>query len=105
MTMRGKQLAPGHYDVGLLYAGDFDPVSRTSTLDVVKNPCAMSVTQSSSGSRPGDPVTFTAALTGSTFAHPGATITFTDGGGGFLASGTVDGSDRVSFSTSGLPAG
>ena len=104
MTMRGKQLAPGHYDVGIAYAGDFDPLFWTSTLDVVKNPCTMSVSQSSPSSRPGDPVTFTAGLTGSTFAHPGATITFTDGVG-LLASGVVDGNDQVSFSTSALPQG
>ena len=95
---------PGSYPFEAVYTGDFIGSTADAPIEVVKDSCRVTLTQSSRGSQPGEAVTFTAELAGSLTRRVGLPVTFTDPGG-TLGTVNTDSSGFASVTTSGLPQG
>jgi hypothetical protein len=102
ITIPYDKFDPGIRYVVIDYAGNFDPYTTYFKVTVNKQAChSFSLEQSASGSKPGDPVTFTADL-----GHDGhqGTLTIFDASG-ILASGSPEGGRSLSTTTSALAQG
>ena len=96
----------GLLSIGIDYSGDATHLPCTAPIIIItvnQGPTTTAVSPSANPSIAGNPVIFTAVVTGSG-ATPTGSVTFRDGAA-TIGTGTLNGSGQASFSTSGLAAG
>ncbi len=98
-------LAVGSHNITANYGGDgtYSASSAALTQVVNQNATTTAVTSSCNPALAGQPVTFTAAVSGNN-GTPTGTVTFKDGST-VLGTGTLNGSDNATFTTSALALG
>jgi autotransporter-associated beta strand protein len=108
-TLTTSALAVGSHSITVVYSGDADfTTSTSSTLTQVvnKDSTTSAFASSANPSVFGQSVTFTATITANApgAGTPAGTVTFFDGGSP-LGAGTLDGSGQATFTTSALGVG
>jgi D-aminopeptidase len=108
-TFSTSTLALGSHDIVAMYSGDstYSDSDGSLTQNVSLSASTTSLSSSANPVSSGQPVTFTATLTGQVSGTPTGTVTFLDGttvlGTGTLA--VVNGQDQATFTTSTLTSG
>jgi hypothetical protein len=104
ITLPTSTLAIGSYPLAYSFAGvtNFNTASGNGTLVVTAVPTSTMLSSTLDPSLYGQPVTFTATVTGTATGHtPSGTVTFRDGSTS-LGTGTLNGSAVATFTTSTL---